>query len=297
MSFRPVNTPKITVDDLLPGDVILSAGAINPANPNKKVPPNQAYMQLLDYLIKKLDGGDYTHTSLYVGKINGAHQVVEATTEGVKLNPISVDVDAQVLVDAYRYQSPDGHKLGDPGWPVDPILEQAHALVGGPYSYSELLMGAVILLELVSTPQGAGQLMVELAARQFEAELTKWIDSLEGTTPMTCVQVATTSYYQAKAQPANKYGLQVKITGDREPPNPTPTADAHEFKQLQGRLQAQFGRILPGEEFPARAAGLAPPWVIVTAGSDAAPLGTSTPLDMETSPTLAIVGCLLDERK
>ncbi|MDA9188295.1 hypothetical protein N9O70_01770 [bacterium] len=48
MSFRPPpNTPRITVDDLLPGDVILSAGAINPANPNKKVPPNQAYMQLL----------------------------------------------------------------------------------------------------------------------------------------------------------------------------------------------------------------------------------------------------------
>ena len=132
MSNRPSHPKCIKLSDLQSGDVILSAGS-----------------DWLDTLIKYLDQGDYSHVSQYVGVDSGNHMVVEATTEGIKYQNIEdpkSDMKVQDLVDVYRYKSIDGHHLGDPGWPVDPLIEKAKSYAGGKYAYGDLTMVALMLL-------------------------------------------------------------------------------------------------------------------------------------------------------
>lgn len=296
MSLRPAHVPKIAVSDLLPGDVILSAGAVNPSNP-KIAPPDQLYMSLLDFLLKSLDEGDYTHTSFFTGVDEGKPMVVEATTDGVKHNPLSVDRDAQVLVDVYRYQSPDGHSLGDDGWPAKPVVDKALSLVGQPYSYSELLMGAIILLRVDNTAPGQEQLTKLLAERKYAAQLAEFIDKARGSTPMTCVQVATTAYYQADDSTAHKYALQVLPVGDRTPPTPAEEKCIEtDLGKLQGEIRSLLGKGF-SEHLATLTGGSTPvPGTVYTIGSAEIPLGTCTPRDLETSPTLKLVGNLWDTR-
>ena len=139
MSLRPQNPKPITFDDLAPGDVLLSCGDDD-----------------LDLLITEVDQGDYSHASLVVA-VQGSSGplVVEATMGGIKRDPISVDMNAQYLVDAYRYVSPAGFHLGDPDWPSAPVLDQGNSFVGGAYAYSELLMAGVVLLAADMNHAGA----------------------------------------------------------------------------------------------------------------------------------------------
>ena len=87
MTLRPPNPRSITFEELLPGDILLSCGD-----------------DLLDQIIMEIDQGDYSHATEFLGfdKSKNAYMVVEATTDGIELNPTSIDTDAQTLIDAYR---------------------------------------------------------------------------------------------------------------------------------------------------------------------------------------------------
>ena len=50
MSLRPTNPKKLNLDDLKPGDILLSAGDSD-----------------IDKIILMLDQGDYSHTTQYIG--------------------------------------------------------------------------------------------------------------------------------------------------------------------------------------------------------------------------------------
>jgi hypothetical protein len=304
MSLRPLNPPRITAADLVPGDVILSCG-----------PDTDP----LDNLIKLVDQGDYSHTSLYIG-VNqdrsdpnyGQPMVVEATKKGIMYDPISVDLDAQVLVDAYRYVSPDGHHLGDPGWPVQPILDRAMTFVGANYAYDELLLGAIVLLAAQKSSNDPDwDALLRLCGMLVARGFLDWLEGAKnsGKTPMTCVEVATTAYWQA--DPVNhQYALQVQLVRSNSnvaPMTPQRTlapADMEKIRSVTNQIEDAFARTSPkhlalsagqpaSKGGAARMATTLPPPPPQTVGG--AMLGFCTPRDMETSPTLKFVGCLQDK--
>lgn len=302
MSLRPPDPKRITTADLVPGDVILSCGPSTDA---------------LDNLIKLVDQGDYSHTSLYIG-VNqdkgdpnyGNPMVVEATKGGIKYDPISVDLDAQDLVDVYRYVSPDGHHLGDPGWPVQPILDRAMTFVGADYAYDELMLGAVVLLAAQKSSNDPDwDALLRLCGMLVARGFLDWLNGAKnsGKTPMTCVEVATTAYWLADPV-KHQYALQVQLVrsdGNVAPMAPQRVlapADMEKIRSVTSQIQDAFARTSP--RHLAMAAGQAPsknqakmaampPPPPQTVGG--AMLGLCTPRDMETSPTLTFVGCLQDK--
>jgi hypothetical protein len=271
--MRPTNPKKINLDDLLPGDILLSAGS-----------------NLLDQIILLIDQGDYTHTTQYVGKIDGVHMVVEATKKGIKYQSITADL-TQDLVDAYRYVSPDGASFGNPDWPVKPVIDQALSFQGSKYAYSELLMAAVILLASEVPSDKNLNIIVRLELTAIESMFEKWLTDNANKTPMTCVEVVTSAHWMALANPANKYGIQVKINGDRNLPF-KPSKNQETYHDFRNKIMKhmQFTYPIYTKKLMEDVALLA------TAGSKTLPLGSCTLRDMQTSPSLQFIGCIKDKR-
>jgi hypothetical protein len=277
MSLRPVNPPKITKKDLLPGDVLLSAGS-----------------SILDKLIILIDRGDYSHATQYMGYINGDYMVVEATRGGIKYESIDVDVDAQDLIDVYRFNSLDGHHFEDPGWPVKPVLDQAMTYVNAKYAYSELILGAVVILAS-EFPAGRWKPFLREALSELEHKFVTWLDKNKDKTPMTCVQVVTSAHWQAPSIPDNKYALQVTLSSTRKPLVSDPSNLEH-YHGVRERLISAVDSVHPGFS-QAVINSKANSSITVAAGSDLLPLGSCTPTDLQTSPTLKFVGCLKGSKK
>lgn len=274
MAHRPVNPPKVTKADLVPGDVLLSAGS-----------------DWLDILITAIDEGDYSHTTQYIGYIDGDYKVVEATEKGIKYESLDVDINAQDLIDVYRYVSPDGHHFQDPGWPVKPVLDEAMTYVNAKYAYSELLLGAVVVMA-AELPSGGWSPVIRSGLDILEHEFVQWLNDNQDKTPMTCVQVATSAHWQAEASPAHKYGLEVIISSPRKPPVP-PTPEIQHYHDVRASLISAVDAVSPGFS---NAIIRSDSSLKVVAGSDILPLGSCTPTDLQTSPSLEFIGCLKDTR-
>jgi len=251
----------------------------------------------IDELILSIDQGDYTHTTYYVGPVQEGgktvDRAVDATTAGIVYDTIQDDW-VQVLVDAYRFVSPDGHHIGDAGWPVDPITTLAKSFVGGAYAYSELIMGGLLFLSMEMPSNGVASEIIRIAGDRIIHELQEFVEWArgEGKTPMTCVQVATSSYWGADPTDARKYGIEVKIDGARKLRWSLPSDASDDLKSVsQKREQVAdlFG--VPLENSYATSGG-----IVVKAGSDLLPLGSCTTRDLQTSPSLSLVGCLRDTR-
>jgi hypothetical protein len=274
-----------------------------------------------------IDEGDYSHVTQYVGLVDGPdappkHMVVEATQEGIKYQSIDSDLDVQDLVDVYRYVSPEGHRFGDPDWPVQPVLDEAKSYVGARYAYSELLMGAVAIMASEVPSEKHLKEAVRLALDYVDHVFQDWLTRHAEKVPMTCVQVVTSAHWHAASQPANKYGMQVKLDGARTSPlaaGATVAAGAtasdgsessagrgdaearKTYQEVRSRIAAAMADH-PSVAVPrprgvrAQTAGLEPNGLVEAAGSGVLPLGTCTPRDMETSPTLTFAGCLKDTR-
>ncbi len=265
MSRRPPNPKKLSLADLKPGDVLLSGGDSD-----------------IDKIIMMLDEGDYSHATQYIGIENNTHMVVEATTHGIKYETIDVDVNAQNLIDVYRYVSDDGNHLGDQDWPVAPILTQAKSFVGGAYAYSDLLLVAVALMASELPTDSTEREFLRLALMQIQHEIVKWLDENSDKTPMTCVQVVSSSYYQAQATPANKYGIDAIINGARK--NPFTASTPEVYDALKSNLIDTINDLHDNSGMRR------------TIGSAFLPLGSCTPRDLAYSPNLTFVGCLKDTR-
>lgn len=302
MSLRPTNPSKITYDDLLPGDVILSGGPES---------------DLLDLFIYLVDQGDYTHATQYIGKKDGVHMVVEATINGILFQSIEDDM-TQVLVDVYRYVSPDRHQIGDKGWPVEPIIDKALSYKGAKYAYSKLLLVGLALIACEIPKKDKIGEMVLLLSRILVSQLVGWLERNADKTPMTCVQVVTSSHWQAESTPTNKYGLKVIVDGSREnklfssaelsesPDYRNELAKYHklrnEFIEKLTSENPSYKKVMEQKSksmnllLKSKSSKMEKSKSIFIAGSDLLPLGSCTPRDMQTSPSLELVGCLKDER-
>lgn len=295
MSLRPSDPKKVTFADLELGDVLLSCGD-----------------SPLDQLITLIDCGDYSHLSL-VTELKGADGkpwVVEATTGGSKYQSVDAGIDtdmgAQYLIDVYRYVSPERSGFKDPGWPVAPVIGQAMGFVGANYAYSELgLVGAVLwaVNESGTTPDVGA--LLRLGAQALVEELVqRWKGaSGSGKIPMTCVQIATAAFWQADAEPVNKYGLKVQSVRSQLVMTNAVTASADQmakWRVMRDQINDVISEAVPHMAMTRRAASASAaaaaesiPGVVV-AGSSVLPAGMCTSRDMETSPSLKFVGCLKD---
>ena len=199
----------------------------------------------------------------------------------------------QVLVDAYRFVSPDGHHVGDTGWPVDPVTTLAKSFVGGAYSNSELIMGGLLFLTMEMPSNPVASEMIRIVGDRLVHEMQEFIQYVEGQgkTPMTCVQVATSAFWGADPSSARKYGIEVKINGARKAPWSLPSNASADLKALSAKRDQLAQLMGPFAMEPAKKPG-----IVVKAGSDMLPLGSCTTRDLQTSPSLQFVGCLLDKR-
>lgn len=125
-----MNSKRISVTDLKAGDVLLSAGEISVST-----------FGLIDALILMLDGGLYTHAAYW----DGSH-LIEATTRGVVSDALDPELKGQAFVDVYRFKSDSGHHLGDKGWSAADTTKVAKSYVGAAYSYSDLVLLALLLI-------------------------------------------------------------------------------------------------------------------------------------------------------
>jgi len=125
-----MNSKHISVTDLKAGDVLLSAGELSFST-----------FGVIDWLILKLDGGPYTHAAYW----DGSH-LIEATTRGVVSDALDPELKGQAFVDVYRFVSDSGHHLGDKGWSAEDITKVAKSYVAAAYSYSDLVLLALLLI-------------------------------------------------------------------------------------------------------------------------------------------------------
>ncbi|MGH8171766.1 MAG: hypothetical protein ACREPX_01385, partial [Rhodanobacteraceae bacterium] len=120
-----------------------------------------------------------------------------------------------------------------------------------------------------------------------------------GKKPMTCVEVATTAFWQADPI-AHKYALQVQVVRQGAGTASTPMAsvlspaELAQYRAAHAQIHTVLANTAPHLLAPASKGGAqindVPPQTV-----EGAMLSLCTPRDMETSPTLKFVGCLQDK--
>jgi hypothetical protein len=285
--------PKITQQSLLPGDVLLSCGS-----------------EWISDAIRLLSGGSYSHAGLWDGRYS-----IDATKHGVKRNPLADVVSEQRYVDAFRWHPVplDGH-LGDTAYPYAPVLNEAAAIValGPKFAYDELLMAGLVIA-ISGMPSS---LALRVAARIILSQLQRLVHILipPGKRGMMCTEVVCTSFW--KALPKGHYAINIllgasraadllkKIAGPSLGPAGWATRSLDDTSAATYRdVQAECARLVleaggPALQRSLDAASRAPvpsfaggP-VPLPAGGPLVPLGCVTPLDLEGSPNLEIIGRL-----
>lgn len=263
--------PTIKPDQLQAGDILLCS-------------TNDA----LSKLIQEVDQGGYSHTILYVGKENGKHMIVHATTKGILHQELSkvLNLEEVDLMDAYRFHGENGEELGSPNFPVEPIIKNALSFVGGPYFYSELILGGLVILSVDQFKNKTLQKAVRLLGGLIESKLVKLFEKHKGKKAMVCVQVATTSFWNASNDTARPYGIRVKIDGTRKHvPLLDNDSQLNDLKQKVLNLYPVFDNLTLNKP-------IADGELILKAGQTLLPLGTCTLRDLSRSPSLTLIGNL-----
>ncbi len=264
----------ITPDQLNPGDILLCSED-----------------NALSKLIQEVDQGGYSHTILYVGKENGKHMIVHATTKGILHQELSEVMDMKEidLLDAFRFYGENEEPLGSPNLPAEPVIQNAMSFVGGPYFYSELLLGGLVILAVDQVKYGIKQKVVDLLGRLIEHKLVEILENNKGKKAMVCVQVATTAFWNASNVPERPYGIKVRIDGSRKH---VPLLDNNKkLNDLKKQLLNHFEDLNLSEGIHNSKDSL-----VLKAGEALVPLGTCTLRDMSHSPSLKLVGNLKNTR-
>ncbi len=333
MPDRPEISTVLTPDDLLPGDVLLSRGETN-CGPDEKLPTSER--DLVDMLERQkipsladvicgLDGGAYSHASMWTERGTAEVGNAEATRAGIKLNPLSIDVNEQVYIDIFRFRSGE-HRLGDDDWPAQPIVGRAYFYTDDDnayqYAYDKLVLMALLLV--------AGKVpkrpIVKLLVNTLGPLMVKWIDeNITGKDKraMICTELVCRCYWEGDGDPTRKYGIEIDIDGTRSVSPmantlladlPQPDDELHdpdlaaEYEALtQACAQGLFGNqpdvmqplaALHHEHLAAAkptGGGVQPLGAArrsAKAGGALLPAQAVTPRDMQQSPSLTLIGRL-----
>jgi hypothetical protein len=280
MQATPARPVPLDVSDLRPGDVLLSCGD-----------------EALSELIRRLDGGDYSHAAVWDGK-----QAVDATARGVVRRDLSDDIKAQWYIDAYRWHSPppDSADLGHATYPPDPVIARSDRIVDEhtKFAYDELIMGALVIALSRKPTDKWLRISVRLLLSRVEEWVREHITAKPGTTAMTCSETVAVSFDEAVPP---KYTIEVDVDPDRDyqafAPAPPPARRTHVFSSydaLKRRYAELFAEAEPNTALRLQAAAVALRGV---GASVDLPPGSVTPRDLQTSPSLTLLGRLSETKE
>jgi len=180
------NLPKITPDQLEPGNVLLCKGEDS---------------DIFDRLIVLFAGGPYCHSAFW----NGTH-VVQASDRGLNQDDLS-SLSGEDYVDVYKFHK-DDHVLGDPDWPAQPLVDEANKLASETHKYAWdhcILMAICCLTRKIDLPP-IEKSFLRLLMDQAAGFIDKLIDGDKQ--PMMCSEVVYTIF--EKAIPEHHYELYIK---------------------------------------------------------------------------------------
>lgn len=208
--------------DLRAGDVIMSLGD-----------------DFDSWLIRLIDGGQYSHASLFDGK-----ELVEAVSDGVKTDSVASLLEDQKLVDVYRFYSDDGEELGSADWPPGPLVTRSHEYLGQRFAYYQLgLLFLLVPIRMVMLP-----LFLEKFLRTKLEQAVDLLNDLADADRklMVCSELVYRCFYEA--DPPKKYGLTIpgvlQARGRRSLAAPVPRSlagsaeEALILKELESMLPA-----------------------------------------------------------
>lgn len=261
------------------GDILLSCGT-----------------EALSMLIKRLDGGDYSHSAVYDGEY-----AVDATSKGVVRRDLKQDMDVQWYVDAYRWHSPSPGDidLGEPSYPYEPVITRNTAIVDAKtqFAYDELLMAGLV----IAVSKQPDDEWLRTAVRLLLSRVQEWvhdhITSKPPTQSMTCAETVAVSFDEAEK---SKYEIAIEIDKSRDygviararPTTPAAVV-TQTFSSYDDVRQGYADAIAAASPDMQRAlkaaldAGRGMPIKI--------PPGCVTPRDLQTSPNLRLIGRLSEK--
>lgn len=243
---------------------------------------------MISQLIFLVDGGSYSHSAIYDGR-----RVVEAIGSGVTSRSVKESVKGADYVDVYRFAK-DGHRLGEAGWPDDPILDTVDGFVeqDGRYAYEQVLLLAALAAtrRIPLDPVSKRILRTVLdAAADLIAKLIAG-----GKEPMICSELVSRSFSEAGGK--GKYALRIPgislaaraarlVRMARRGKRPRMDKDTREFERARAAfLQAYVAARREARPGVARARARRIAGVVVP--------DFVTPRDLERSRDLRVVGRL-----
>jgi hypothetical protein len=292
-SGEATDLPSITRDDLKPGDVLMSLDSWE-----------------VSQLIAAIEEGRYSHAAYWDGQ-----SIIHGTREGVARAPLE-SFASKCHVDVLRMKPRDGHALGSPGLPVEPVSAAAEKLIGLPYDYRNLIMVAYLVWNKSHRTGGEWARLLRVLGKEALRELLgKLIEEMRkltasmsptpsGDVPdkMTCTEVVATAFWNADPQ-RRRYGLRIVIPRSREEyaavPGPGEGLSAEDAEWLN-ELRQQSERLLQAVDPEIREKLAARRGLLQTvgasfeadAGSRELPLGLISPKEMATSPSFDEIGRL-----
>lgn len=282
---RPSPSPPAAlfpISALRPGDVLLSCG-----------------QEALSHLIRRLDGGDYSHAAVYDGTF-----AVDATRKGFKRHELKDDMAEQWYIDAYRWHSPppDPNDLGSGQYPPKPVIARNDLIVDAKtrFAYDELVMAAVV----IALSEEPDDKWLRRSVRLLLSRVATWMHdhvfSVPGRSTMTCSESVTRSFDEA--QPPSKYEIEIELNPLRDYSALTmqavgvqaarPLSPYEETRQRYAELIVRA--MQPNEnsglqQFALQFRADTSPG---TGGAKNLPPGFVTPHDLQTSPSLRKLGRL-----
>lgn len=183
----------IKPNELIPGDVILCKGK-----------------DLVSDMISWLDGGEYSHATLYIGD----NTICEADFDGVLNVGLSKIRNEEKYGDVYRFKK-DGHCFNKTDWSAEPVLAVSSSYVaeGTKYAFDHLLLLAMIVLtRRIPLPKREA-----IIIRTLIDEGTKIIFDIidQGKTPMVCSELVYRCF--SEAIPLEKYQLDIEYPYPNHP--------------------------------------------------------------------------------
>lgn len=177
---------KVTIGDLLPGDVLLSYGH-----------------GWLSDAIRVIDGGQYSHAGFYDGQ-----SIVEATRAGIAYRTVAQDLKQQKYIHVYRYKGDKGEHLGDPLFPAGPPIDVARQYLktGGNFAYHQLFLLALLaIFRRAPIP-----IFLKKLLRPFIKKALGDLNDVlqQGKQPVICSELLYRIFDEAT--PKHHYGLSVK---------------------------------------------------------------------------------------
>ena len=271
--------PPIHASDLKPGDVLLMYGDAP-----------------ISDLIRQMAGGHYSHAGFW----SDAGDVIDAGPAGVMHVPLEERLYHERYVDAWRFKSKDGHRLGDPGWPEGDVEASFHKFLnsetgGTKFAYHRLFMVAMLFIVKAGTKRFPYKKKVIRILFEWVLEvMDQWLS--KGTVAVTCSGLVYSGFDEAEHN-GLPHRYQVSVKNPYVMPPPTLETGLIEHRAALGhsleRSLESLGKAAgPAQEFLqkyAMSSGL-------DAGGDLGSLAAHVyanfvnPADLERSPNLELIG-------